>query len=99
MHFLQAHELGKLRQDKWVVKDISITIPQHRRLAIAGETGSGKSSLLQMIAGIINPDHGQVFFEGERLKRVPEEKLLPGHPGIAYLSQQFELPHHMRVEE
>ena len=82
-----------------MVNDVSIHLQQFRKLAIAGETGSGKSSLLQMIAGIINPDSGQVYFQDERLKRVPEEKLLPGHPGIAYLSQQFELPHHMRVEE
>lgn len=99
MKFLQAHTIGKLRQDKWVVKDIAIDLPPLRKLAIAGETGSGKSTLLQMLGGIVNPDKGNVYFEEQRIKRIPEEKLLPGHPGIAYLSQQFDIPHHMRVEE
>lgn len=97
--FLKATGLGKLRQGDWAVRNVSFELQAFRKLAIAGETGSGKSSLLQMLAGIINPDEGVVYFEGERVKKVPEEKLLPGHPGIAYLSQQFELPHNVRVEE
>jgi iron(III) transport system ATP-binding protein len=51
-----------------------------------------------MIAGLIQPDQGQIFFKGERV-RGPEEKLIPGHPAIAYLSQHFELRNNYRVEE
>ena len=69
------------------------------KLAISGETGSGKSTLLKIIAGLVNPDSGNVYFSGERIKRVPEEKLIPGHLGIAYLSQHFELPNHLRIEQ
>ncbi len=51
-----------------------------------------------MIAGLIQPDEGTVFFQGEKVKG-PEEKLIPGHAGIAYLSQYFELPQHLRVSQ
>ena len=72
--------------------------PKGRKIAVAGETGSGKTTLLKTIAGLAQPDKGAVYFEGQRVLG-PAEKLIPGHPGIAYLSQQFELPQHLRVEQ
>ena len=69
-----------------------------KKIAVAGETGSGKTTLLKTIAGLAQPDKGEVYFEGRRVLG-PAEKLIPGHPGIAYLSQQFELPQHLRIEQ
>lgn len=77
---------------------IDFTQRKGRHLAIAGETGSGKSTLLRVIAGLTAPVAGAVFFEGARVEG-PHERLIPGHPGIAYLSQYFELWHHYKVEE
>lgn len=68
------------------------------RLGIAGETGSGKSTLLKIIAGLVQADEGAVFFEGDKVAG-PWDKLVPGHPAIAYLSQHFELRNNYRVEE
>jgi iron(III) transport system ATP-binding protein len=67
-------------------------------MAVAGETGSGKTSLLKTIAGLTQSAQGTVLFEGQRVSG-PLEKLIPGHPGIAYLSQEFELPQHLRIEQ
>jgi len=77
---------------------ISFTLEKGRKLAIAGETGSGKSTLLKMIAGLAEVRTGEVRFEGSRVLG-PQERLVPGQPGIAYLSQHFELWHNYRVEE
>jgi iron(III) transport system ATP-binding protein len=78
----------------------NINFVQHKgtRLALAGETGSGKSTLLKKIAGLAAVRAGAVFFEGLRVTG-PQERLIPGEPGIAYLSQYFELWHHYTVEE
>jgi iron(III) transport system ATP-binding protein len=81
-----------------VLKGISFTQQEFQKIAIAGETGSGKSTLLQTIAGFVQPAAGQVLFEEKRVIG-PQEKLVPGHPGIAYLSQHFELPKSLRVEQ
>ena len=53
-----------------------------------------------MIAGLVQPqaDGGKVVFENRKVVG-PDEKLVPGHPGIAYLSQHFELRNNYRVEE
>ncbi|HWB26259.1 MAG TPA: ABC transporter ATP-binding protein [Chitinophagaceae bacterium] len=99
MSFLEVSSVTKKEGDTAAVRDITFTQEKLRKIAIAGETGSGKSTLLKIIAGIISPDSGTVLFEGQRLKRIPGEKLIPGHPGIAYLSQQFELPHFLTVEQ
>jgi iron(III) transport system ATP-binding protein len=98
MSFLQVSGISRLERGVFVVKDISFTQQQFQQIAIAGETGSGKSSLLKLVAGLIESDGGQVFFEGKKIIG-PADKLIPGHPGIAYLSQYFELPHFLQVEE
>jgi len=77
---------------------ISFTQKKGQNLAIAGETGSGKSTLLKIIGGLAEPSAGVVLFEGQRVLG-PTERLVPGQPGIAYLSQHFELWHNYRVEE
>ena len=80
------------------VSGISFTQVKGQKLALAGATGSGKSTLLKVIAGLLQPDAGEVWLEGSRV-RGPLETLVPGHPGIAYLSQHFELWNNYRVGE
>ena len=41
-------------------------------LAIMGPSGSGKSTLLHCLAGIFTPDHGEVWFDGQRLNTLSE---------------------------
>lgn len=76
----------------------SIKLEKGERLAIVGETGSGKSTLLKIIAGKLESDTGSVFFKGDRVLG-PNDKLIAGHDHIAYLSQHFELPKFISVEE
>jgi ABC-type sulfate/molybdate transport systems ATPase subunit len=81
-----------------VLPGVAFTQRKGERVAVAGETGSGKSRLLKTIGGLYAPERGTVFFEGARVAG-PQERLIPGQPGIAYLSQHFELWHNYYVEE
>lgn len=98
MNFLNVQQLRREEDGKAVVDNISFSQSKSQKLAIAGATGSGKTSLLKMIAGLIQPTAGTIFFEDVRVKG-PQEKLLPGHSAIAYLSQHFELRNHYHVAE
>ncbi len=98
MALLTVSGLYKSEKGKFVVKDISFIQKSFQKIAIAGETGSGKTTLLKMIAGLVQPDAGKIQFENEKVAG-PFDKLIPGHPGIAYLSQHFELRNNYRVEE
>jgi iron(III) transport system ATP-binding protein len=80
------------------IEEVNFSQQRGQRLAVAGATGSGKSTLLKMIAGLVEPDAGEIIFEDRRVSG-PAETLVPGHPDIAYLSQDFELRSNYRVEE
>ena len=95
MDFLQVVNVGAR---SGVLKDISFSQPRGQRLVVSGATGSGKSTLLKTIAGLVQADAGEVLLGGERVLG-PKETLVPGHPGIAYLSQHFELWNNYRVAE
>lgn len=98
MSLLSVSGISKQSERGFVLRDISFNQQPFQKIAIAGETGSGKSSLMKIIAGLMQPDGGVVLFENERVLG-PEEKLIPGHKGIAYLSQHFELRNNYKVEE
>ena len=96
--WLQVDNISRTEPGVKVVDGISFTMARGEKLGIMGETGSGKSSLLKMIAGLMQPDEGQVWFEGNRVEG-PLETLIPGHPRMAYLSQYFELRPNFFVHE
>lgn len=98
MDLLRVSGLWKKDGSGFELKDIHFTQPPFRKLAIAGATGSGKTTLLKLIGGLLQPDAGSITLEGKKVLG-PNDHLIPGHPGIAYLSQQFELPHYLRVEQ
>ncbi|GAB3226155.1 ABC transporter ATP-binding protein [Hymenobacter seoulensis] len=98
MSLLRVAGIGLQERENLVLHDITFTQQEFQKVAIAGETGSGKSTLLQIISGLVQPTIGDVWVDGTRVKG-PLDRLVPGTPGVAYLSQQFELPKFLRVEQ
>ena len=58
-----------------VIKGISFTINQNERLAIVGKSGSGKTSLLMLMAGLEKPTSGSIRFQEEELTSYTEDQL------------------------
>lgn len=98
MTFLKVSGITKKGEEGLAVDGISFSQRKRENIAIVGETGSGKSTLLKIIAGLLEPDTGEVCFENERVEG-PEKKLIPGHRGVGYLSQDFELPKNLTVAQ
>ena len=51
--------------DMDIIKDISITIPDHRLMVFTGPNGGGKTTLAKIIMGLVQPTSGQIFYNGE----------------------------------
>jgi len=98
MALLKVSGVSRKEKAIFTVKDVSFTQKPFQKIAIAGETGSGKTSLLKMIAGLLQPDTGEIIFEGKKV-RGPNDQLIPGQAGIAYLSQHFELRNNYWIHE
>ena len=50
---------------KEILRDISLTVETGKFIVITGPNGGGKSTMAKMIAGILQPDHGQILLDGE----------------------------------
>ena len=58
-----------------VIKGISFAINQNERLAIVGKSGTGKTSLLMLMAGLEKPTSGSIKFQDEELTSYTEDQL------------------------
>ena len=57
-----------------VLKNINFEIKKNERVAIIGESGSGKTSLLMLMSGLEKPSKGSIIFQGQDISKASEEK-------------------------
>lgn len=74
--------------------DISLEIGRGELLAIIGASGSGKSTILKVLAGFVTPDRGRVLIDGEDVGALPPEAR---RLGVVF--QHYALFPHMRLWE
>ncbi len=58
------------RRDEWLLREISFHVPAGSSLAIVGATGVGKSTLVNLLARVRDPDAGQVLIDGVDVRRL-----------------------------
>ena len=75
-----------------VLKNINFEIKKNERVAIIGESGSGKTSLLMLMSGLENPSTGSIIFQNTDLSKASEEdKTAIRKKKIGLIFQQFYL--------
>ncbi|HSE23953.1 MAG TPA: ATP-binding cassette domain-containing protein [Pyrinomonadaceae bacterium] len=65
-----------------VIKDISFKLAQGEMILVIGESGSGKSVLLRLAIGLLQPDAGQIFVRGREIESLSEDELLGIRGGL-----------------
>ena len=95
-HSIEFEHIIKSYGGKPVIRDVSLALPVNTTTAIVGESGGGKSTLLQLINGLVLPDSGNVRVQGELLdySRLPSIRRTMG-----YAVQGAGLFPHLTVQE
>ena len=75
------------------VDTVDIVIPSGKLIGLLGPSGCGKSTTLYMIAGLLSPTEGQIFFGDEDVTKLSPEKR-----GIGLVFQNYALYPHMTVK-
>lgn len=70
---LEADGLECVRQQRSLFKALSFSLAAGERLRIAGANGSGKTSLLRILCGLLTPNEGEVRWNGEPIDALREE--------------------------
>jgi len=60
-----VHRRNGSREEFWALRNVSLAVPQGKTLAIVGENGSGKSTILKLITRILEPTSGRVHANGK----------------------------------
>jgi len=73
---LTAQGLACLRGDRLLFKNVGFELKSGGLLYVLGENGSGKSSLLRMLCGLLMPEEGAIFWDSKKVKENAENYLL-----------------------
>src|SRR5271170_2081517 len=71
---IEAQDVVKSFGQTPALRGASLAVRQGEILAVMGPSGSGKSTLLHCLAGILVPEQGEVWLDGERLDAMSDEK-------------------------
>ena len=83
-----------------VLKGLNLTIATGETIAVLGESGSGKTTFLSLLAGLDAPDKGEVYLAGEAITRMPESELTSYRArNLSIVFQQFHLMPYLNIEE
>ena len=107
---LEINDIEKRFGDRQVLDGISFTVDSGEAVALLGSNGAGKTTLLRIINRIIEPDAGEVFFDGRPMDRqalefigyLPEERGLyrhmPADRQLVYLARLKGMPRNQAEE-
>jgi lipopolysaccharide export system ATP-binding protein len=97
MSNLSAKGLTKVYHKRKVVNQIDLTISPGEVVGLLGPNGAGKTTTFYMIVGLIKPDDGKIFLDGEDISGYPMYKR--ARKGLNYLPQEPSIFRKLTVEE
>lgn len=96
---LQAEGLSKrVSPDRWLFRNLNVSVLPGEQLALRGASGVGKSTLLNLMAGLDLPDEGRVLLKGKNLAVMSKsEQLALRRSTFGFVFQAFHLMPHLNA--
>ena len=94
---LNVQNLVKSYNGKNVVNGLSFQVGKGEVVGLLGPNGAGKTTAFYMTIGLISPDAGDIFFQGENITKLPIHKR--ARMGMGYLAQEPSIFRNLTVEE
>lgn len=84
---------------KQVLRDVSISVRPQERLVIIGQSGAGKTTILRLVLGILQPTAGAIFFQGRKVSELTAQELQRARTRIGMVYQDAALLSSSTVRE
>jgi lipopolysaccharide export system ATP-binding protein len=97
MATLIAEDLVKSYNSRRVVNAVSLEVESGSVIGLLGPNGAGKTTTFYMVVGLIRPDRGKVFLNGQDMTSFP--MYLRARKGVGYLPQESSVFRKLTVEE
>ncbi|MFY0644655.1 MAG: LPS export ABC transporter ATP-binding protein [Bacteroidia bacterium] len=94
---LEAQSLVKQYKKRKVVDQVSLNVEKGEIVGLLGPNGAGKTTTFYMVVGLIKPDEGVVFLDGQDITKNPMYKR--AQKGIGYLPQEASVFRDLTVED
>lgn len=94
---IELKGVSKAFGDNVVLDNVDLTIYRGEALGIIGPSGTGKSTILRIIAGLLEPDSGEIYIRGQRRQGLVEDNKEP--VGISLVFQNSALFDSLTVDE
>ena len=89
---LKLAKIGRRFGQTWILKDLNLEVEEGECVALLGPSGCGKSTALRLIAGLDQPDQGDVLIDGESQRKIPANRRR-----IGMVFQSYALFPHLNV--
>lgn len=96
-HSLEIRGLSKTYGKRYVVKDVNLSVKTGEIVGLLGPNGAGKTTTFYMVVGMIRPEKGNIFLDGEDIKGLAMYQR--ARKGIGYLPQEPSIFRKLTVRE
>ena len=96
---IELRNVKKYFDDKPVLRNINLSVNEGETLVVIGRSGCGKSVMLKHMVGLIKPDHGRIFVDGEDITDFNERELFRIRKKFGFLFQSSALLDSLTVGE
>ncbi|MFX1514519.1 MAG: ABC transporter ATP-binding protein [Promethearchaeota archaeon] len=91
---MDIKQLSKAFENQIALSDVSFQVTHGELTIILGPSGCGKTTLLKIIAGILKPDYGEIYFDDKLMNYIPSKER-----NVGYVPQNLALFPHLTVEK